>query len=105
MIRSVKKAGLKSRLRKILRGVDALRVAAAAVWCREHLMGLYNWAGARILLMLAAVGVLALTLVGSAQAVSLEFFRLPSGNIGCLYFHESSASLRCDIRTGLKPKP
>ena len=97
MMRSVKIADLKNRLRKILR-----------VWCREHLMGmgLYNWAGVRILLMLAAVGVLALTLVGSAQAeMESEFFHLPSGNIGCVLYDSSPRYLRCDIRGGLKPKP
>lgn len=33
-------------------------------------------------------------------------FRTPSGNIGCGYASDSSGtSLRCDIRTELKPKP
>lgn len=69
-------------------------------------MGLYNWAGVRILLMLAAVGVLALTLVGSAQAeMESEFFHLPSGNISCVLYDSSPRYLRCDIRGGLKPTP
>ena len=105
-MRSVKVADLKNRPSNVLRKADALQVAAVLVRCRDHPRGLHNWTGvARILLTMAAVWVLALTLAGSAQAETLEFFRLPSGNIGCLYFHESSASLRCDIRTGLKPKP
>jgi Family of unknown function (DUF6636) len=34
-------------------------------------------------------------------------FRTPSGNIGCVYAtgFGKGASLRCDIRSGLKPKP
>jgi hypothetical protein len=52
--------------------------------------------------------VLAAVLAGSAHARSSAFvtFRTPSGNIGCGY---SSAmgprSLRCDIASGLKPRP
>jgi hypothetical protein len=37
----------------------------------------------------------------------LEFFRTPSGNIGCAYAHFAGepASLRCDIGSGLVPLP
>lgn len=41
-------------------------------------------------------------------APSPSFFRTPSGNIGCVYAPAGSgfqASVRCDIRSGLKPKP
>ena len=43
----------------------------------------------------------------AAQAkAELEFLQMPSGNIGCLYAPAppNAASLRCDIRSGLKPK-
>ena len=49
---------------------------------------------------LALVG--ALFLVPGASAASPNSFRLPSGNIGCIY---SDASLRCDVRSGLRPEP
>ena len=41
-----------------------------------------------------------------ARAVVLQF-RTPSGNIGCVYATDYGhrASLRCDIRSGLKPMP
>jgi hypothetical protein len=63
----------------------------------------------RFLLAVAAVAMLAVTptRAGSAQAkAELEFFQLPSGNIGCMYdpVPPNPASLRCDIRSGLKPK-
>ena len=47
--------------------------------------------------------VLALLLPASASA-KFVFFQTPSHNIGCAY-SSSPASLRCDIRTGLKPPP
>jgi len=47
--------------------------------------------------------VLALLLPASASA-KFVFFQTPSHNIGCAYA-SSPASLRCDIRTGLKPPP
>ena len=37
----------------------------------------------------------------ASAATSSAFFRTPSGNIYCAYF----GSLRCDIRSGLVPKP
>ena len=61
----------------------------------------------------AALGAatIAATLAGfarSAPAATVTFFRTPSGNIGCVYasaFQGIPASVRCDIRSGLKPKP
>jgi hypothetical protein len=48
---------------------------------------------------------LALTLAFPAAAsAKFVFFQTPSHNIGCLY-SSSPASLRCDIRSGLKPPP
>ncbi|MGH2361519.1 MAG: DUF6636 domain-containing protein [bacterium] len=63
----------------------------------------------RILLAIAAVGLSTLAPVpaNSAQAqTALEFFQLPSGNIGCMYdlSPPNPAYLRCDIRSGLKPR-
>jgi len=47
--------------------------------------------------------------VGAAQAGVSAFvtFRTPSGNIGCVYARGPGAptSLRCDIRSGLLPRP
>jgi hypothetical protein len=54
------------------------------------------------ILVLAAL-VAALTAVSSAAA-TFASFRTPSGNIGCIY-STGPAYLRCDIRSGLKPKP
>ena len=46
-----------------------------------------------------------LALVASTGAgASISEFRTPSGNIGCVY-SSSPANLRCDIRSGLVPKP
>ncbi len=41
---------------------------------------------------------------------TVSFFRTPSGNIGCLYSTSGvagamRASVRCDIRSGLRPRP
>ena len=50
----------------------------------------------------------ALFLVPGASAASTSSFRLPSGNIGCIYTDASltgHAWLRCDVRFGLKPEP
>jgi hypothetical protein len=52
----------------------------------------------RTLLVLAAAVTLA---VPAARAAPGTFFRTPSRNIYCAYF----GSLRCDIRSGLTPKP
>jgi hypothetical protein len=53
------------------------------------------------------VAVAALTLAGPAAADLAIPFRTPSGNIGCYYTsnRDLGATLRCDIRTGLKPRP
>jgi hypothetical protein len=44
------------------------------------------------------------TVAAGATVIS---FRTPSGNIGCVYASGlgSGSNLRCDIRSGLKPKP
>jgi hypothetical protein len=45
---------------------------------------------------------------GGTAASTLPEIRTPSGNIGCYYSAKEQglpAYLRCDIRTGLKPKP
>ena len=57
----------------------------------------------RVLLILLA----ALALAGTAAADLAIPFRTPSGNIGCYYTsnRDLRASLRCDIRSGLKPTP
>jgi hypothetical protein len=50
----------------------------------------------------AAAGALLATLAATAaHGGANQFFRTPSKNIYCAYF----GSLRCDIRSGLKPKP
>ena len=53
------------------------------------------------------VVLVAFVLAGPAAADLAIPFRTPSGNIGCYYTSNRtlSATLRCDIRTGLKPKP
>jgi hypothetical protein len=43
-------------------------------------------------------------LVPASASAKFVFFQTPSHNIGCLY-SSSPASLRCDIRSGLKPPP
>jgi Family of unknown function (DUF6636) len=51
-------------------------------------------------------GVLAAS--ASGETAGLPSFRTPSGNIGCIYFPAQPglrASLRCDIRSGLRPQP
>lgn len=45
-----------------------------------------------------------LVTAGGAGA-KISTFRTPSGNIGCIYDSSSGGSLRCDIRSGLVPKP
>jgi hypothetical protein len=54
------------------------------------------------------ISLLALGLAVSAAPAAPNvylMFRTPSGNIGCGYASDGGGSLRCDIRTGLKPKP
>lgn len=58
-------------------------------------------------LVVAAIAAGASATAGRA-AGGVTFFRTPSGNIGCVYSPAASgtpASLRCDIRTGLRPRP
>jgi hypothetical protein len=54
----------------------------------------------------AAVGVTGLAVAGvlatAAAGADSRFFRTPSGNIGCAIFQ---GQLRCDIRSGLRPRP
>jgi hypothetical protein len=58
--------------------------------------------------MIAVASVLFLALAGSGSA-AVFLFRTPSSNIGCAYSAEpgraGGPSLRCDILSGLKPKP
>ena len=57
---------------------------------------------------LTVAAVLALTIAGSAGASVVVSFRTPSGNIGCTFasgLAGVSVSLRCDIRSGLRPMP
>ena len=58
------------------------------------------------LAMLAGAVVLATLSVTAANAAPSSYvqFRTPSGNIGCGY-DSGSATLRCDIGTGLQPRP
>jgi hypothetical protein len=57
-----------------------------------------------------AVGILVLAALVSAPAAAsvTVAFRTPSGNIGCVYssgIGPAGQSLRCDIRSGLRPRP
>jgi hypothetical protein len=56
---------------------------------------------------LLLVSLAALTLAGAAAADLAIPFRTPSRNIGCYYTSNRTlqATLRCDIRSGLKPAP
>jgi Family of unknown function (DUF6636) len=57
------------------------------------------------------IAVIAATLVcahADASVTKFEVFRTPSGNIACGYLSRlgsTPASLRCDIRSGLRPEP
>ncbi|MFZ0343017.1 MAG: DUF6636 domain-containing protein [Gaiellaceae bacterium] len=64
----------------------------------------------RVLVVAVAVcAMLCARAAGSAQAGKPVFtsFRTPSGNIGCVYASGSGSpnTLRCDIRSGLLPRP
>jgi hypothetical protein len=65
--------------------------------------------GRRRLLAVAVCAILCAGAAGPAQAgkSALVTFRTPSGNIGCVYASGSGSptSLRCDIRSGLRPRP
>ncbi len=63
---------------------------------------------------MTTIRVLGLVLVAAALAIpadasTLLFFRTPSGNIGCAYSAglpgAQAPTLRCDIRSGLVPRP
>jgi hypothetical protein len=61
-------------------------------------------------LLLATLLLDASTASGERAIGTVKSFRTPSGNIGCVYstsgsLQGSRAALRCDIRSGLKPKP
>jgi hypothetical protein len=53
--------------------------------------------------VLAALVVLAASAQGSPRA--FVSFKTPSGNIGCIADSSSGGYLRCDIRSGLRPRP
>ena len=54
----------------------------------------------------AVLAAILLVLVPAADAGTFVSFRTPSGNIGCVYTSNlGPGSLRCDIRSGLKPRP
>jgi uncharacterized protein DUF6636 len=44
-------------------------------------------------------------LAAAAASASVVSFRMPSKNVYCAEFTGPRASLRCDIRSGLKPRP
>jgi hypothetical protein len=55
--------------------------------------------------ILAATVVLAALVATSAASAVFVQFRTPTGTIGCGYDSTQGGSLRCDIGTGLRPKP
>jgi hypothetical protein len=62
-----------------------------------------------LVVAVAVCAILCARAAGAAQAGKSTFisFRTPSGNIGCVYASGSGSptSLRCDIRSGLQPRP
>jgi hypothetical protein len=55
---------------------------------------------------LVALVVAAVAVPGASAAPGIKTFRTPSGNILCAYLHSAAErSLRCDIISGLKPRP
>jgi hypothetical protein len=52
----------------------------------------------------AALLVLGAVAAGDASSRTLVFFRMPSRNVACL-LSTGPTELRCDILSGLKPKP
>ena len=52
---------------------------------------------------ISALGAIAAIVISAAPApaAEVEFFRSPTGNIGCVY----ADYLRCDVRDGIKPLP
>jgi hypothetical protein len=63
---------------------------------------------ARVLLLTAVVA-LGVTAASSAAPAAVVLFRTPSGNIGCEYSAAlpgaAAPDVRCDIRSGLRPRP
>jgi len=58
------------------------------------------------LLVAAAAAALSASASGAPALGVVKLFRTPSSNIGCVYAAEGKqSSVRCDIRSGLKPKP
>jgi hypothetical protein len=57
-------------------------------------------------LIAATAGACAIAAAAPAPAAppAFETFRMPSGNIGCLY-ETAARVLRCDILSGLRPEP
>jgi len=54
------------------------------------------------------VAALAAASASAAPSAGIQLFKTPSGNIGCIYAAAAPglpANLRCDIRSGLRPKP
>ena len=90
--------------------VDAvLRYARRMRIDRRAYFGYYAWQvfarTPRGLRRLTGPGlVVALAVAAPAATASSNSFRLPSKNIGCAY-NPKPASLRCDLRSGLKPAP
>jgi hypothetical protein len=55
---------------------------------------------------IAGAAVAASAAFAASAAPGIETFRTPSGNILCAYLHSAAdTSLRCDILSGLKPRP
>ncbi len=59
---------------------------------------------ASVAALVLAVAIAAVVSSASASASRIAFFRTPSGNIGCIAATDPTA-LRCDIKSGLRPKP
>src|SRR3989442_1792091 len=54
------------------------------------------------------VGAAAFAGTASGRSAAIPFFKTPSGNIGCVYsppFQDIGQALRCDIKSGLRPRP
>ncbi|HEX3454216.1 MAG TPA: DUF6636 domain-containing protein [Gaiellaceae bacterium] len=57
-----------------------------------------------IAVLALTVAVAALASTAGARTSKIAFFRTPSGNIGCIAATDPTA-LRCDIKSGLRPRP
>jgi hypothetical protein len=58
--------------------------------------------------LVVTVACLSAGIASAGQGAAIIFFRTPSKNIGCVYSPAEpgrQAALRCDIRSGLRPKP